>query len=64
MAVAKKFSEKADKKQDAKVMKGMTAAQKAKFIKADKVMDKKSMTVKQDMKADKAVAKKIMKKSK
>ena len=59
-----KYSEKADKKQDAKVMKGMTAAQKAKFMKADKVMDKKPMTAKQDMKADKDVAKKIMKKSK
>jgi hypothetical protein len=59
-----KYNEKADKKQDAKVMKGMTAAQKAKFMKADKAMDKKSMTAKQDMKADKAVAKKIMKKVK
>lgn len=64
MAVAKKFSEKADKKQDAKVMKGMTAAQKAKFAKADKAMDKKPLTAKQDMKADKAVAKKITKKGK
>jgi hypothetical protein len=62
--VMAKYSEKADKKQDAKVMKGMTAAQKAKFMKADKVMDKKPMTAKQDMKADKDVAKKIMKKSK
>jgi hypothetical protein len=61
MAVAKKYNEKADKKQDAKVMKGMTPAQKAKFMKADKAMDKKPMTAKQDMKADKAVARKITK---
>lgn len=64
MAVVKKkpvFSEKADKKQDAKIVKGMTPAQKAKFMKADKAMDKKIMSAKADLKADKAVAKKIKK---
>ena len=50
-----------DKKQDAKVMKGMKPAQKAAFKKADIVMDKKKMTTKADIKADKALAAKIKK---
>jgi hypothetical protein len=51
-----------DKKQDAKAKKGMTPAQKAKFDKADKKMDKKPMSRKEDEKKDKALAKKIKKK--
>ena len=53
---------KADKKQDAKVMKGMSPAQKAKFKKEDAKMDKKKPSVKEDAKMDKALAKKIKKK--
>lgn len=49
----------ADKKQDAKAMKGMTPAQKAKFKKADEKMDKKPMSKKEDAKKDAALAKKI-----
>jgi hypothetical protein len=50
----------ADKKQDAKTMKGMTPAQKAKFQKEDAKMDKnKGMTKSQDTKKDNALAKKI-----
>jgi len=52
---------KADKKQDAKTMKSMSAAQKAKFVKGDKAMDKKNLTAKQDMKADKKLAMKVKK---
>jgi len=48
-----------DKKQDAKVMKGMTPAQKAKFAKEDKNMDKKPMSRKEDLKKDTALAKKV-----
>jgi hypothetical protein len=51
-----------DAKQDAKVMKGMTAAQKKKFKKADKAMDKKKPSRAKDEKMDKALAKKIKKK--
>jgi hypothetical protein len=51
-----------DKEQDAKVMKGMTPAQKKKFAKADKAMDKKKPSRKEDTKMDKALAKKIKKK--
>jgi len=51
-----------DKKQDAKTMKGMTPAQKAKFQKEDKKMDKKPMSRKEDTKKDNALAKKIKKK--
>jgi hypothetical protein len=51
-----------DKEQDAKVMKGMTAAQKKKFAKADKAMDKKKPSRAMDEKMDKALAKKIKKK--
>ena len=54
-------SKKADKKQDAKVMKGMTPKEKGKFEKADKKMDAKKLSPKADAKADKALAKKIKK---
>jgi len=49
----------ADKKQDAKTTKGMSPAQKAKFEKEDKKMDKKPMSRKEDTKKDNALAKKI-----
>ena len=50
----------ADKKQDAKTMKGMTPAQKAKFKKGDAKMDKdKTLTKKEDTKKDNALAKRI-----
>ena len=49
----------ADKKQDAKTMKGMTPAQKAKFAKEDAKMDKKPMSKKEDVKKDAALAKKV-----
>jgi hypothetical protein len=52
-------AKKDDKKQDAKVMKGMTPAQKAKFQKEDKKMDKKPMSRKEDVKKDTALAKKV-----
>ena len=52
-------TKKDDKAQDAKVMKGMTPAQKAKFQKEDKKMDKKPMSRKEDAKKDSALAKKI-----
>jgi hypothetical protein len=51
-----------DAKQDAKVMKDMTAAQKKKFKKADKAMDKKKPSQTKDEKMDRALAKKIKKK--
>ena len=51
-----------DKKQDAKVMKGMKPFQKAAFKKADTAMDKKKPSPKQDMKMDMALRNKIMKK--
>jgi hypothetical protein len=53
---------KADKKQDAAAMKGMSPKQKAKFKKADKKMDKKKPSPAEDNKMDKALAKKIKKK--
>ena len=56
------MSKKADKKQDAKAMKGMNPAQKGKFKKEDAKMDKKKPSAKADMKMDKALAKKIKKK--
>jgi hypothetical protein len=50
----------ADKKQDAKTMKGMTPAQKKKFEKADAKMDKdKTLTKKEDTKKDNALANRI-----
>lgn len=51
-----------DKKQDAKVMKGMTPEEKGKFVKADKAMDKKKPSRKEDAKMDKTLAKKVKKK--
>ena len=51
-----------DKKQDAKVMKGMKPKQKAAFKKADVAMDKKKPSAKTDMKMDMALRNKIMKK--
>jgi len=56
------MSKKADKKQDAKVMKGMTPAQKGKFKKEDVKMDKKKPSAKADAKMDSALAKKVKKK--
>ena len=49
-----------DKKQDAKVMKGMKPKQKAVFKKADVAMDKKKPSAKADMKMDMALRKRIM----
>jgi len=63
MAMAKK-SAMSDKKQDAKVMKGMKPMQKAAFKKADVAMDKKKPSAKADMKMDMALKNKIMKKGK
>jgi hypothetical protein len=51
-----------DKKQDAKVMKGMKPKQKMAFKKADVAMDKKKPSAKADMKMDMALRNKIMKK--
>jgi len=49
-----------DKKQDAKTTKGMPAALKAKFQKADAKMDKnKNLTRKEDTKKDTALARRI-----
>ena len=50
-----------DKKQDAKVMKGMTPKQKGAFEKADKKMDAKKPSAKADVKMDKALAAKVKK---
>jgi hypothetical protein len=63
MAVIKKMamSKKADIKQDAKMMKGMTPAQKAKFKAADKKMDVKKPSAKADMRMDKSLRGRIMK---
>jgi len=55
-------AKKDDKAQDAKAMKGMTPAQKAKFQKEDKKMDKKPMSRAEDVKKDAALAKKVKKK--
>ena len=49
-----------DKKQDAKVMKGMKPKQKAAFKKADVAMDKKKPSAKADIKMDMALRKRIM----
>ena len=53
-----------DKEQDAKVMKGMTAKEKADFKKKDKKMDKKHPSPAEDKKKDKALADKIKAKDK
>ena len=50
-----------DEKQDAKAKKGMTPAQKAKFDKADKKMDAKRPSRKEDKEKDAALAKRIKK---
>ena len=50
-----------DKKQDAKVMKGMKPAQKSAFKKADSKMDAKKPNPAKDLKMDKALASKIKK---
>jgi hypothetical protein len=57
--MAKWTGSEADEKQDKKTMKGMTPAQKAKFKKADKKMDAKNPSKKEDIKKDKALAKKV-----
>jgi hypothetical protein len=60
--MAKKDS---DAKQDAKVMKNMTPAQMIEFKKKDKKMDKdKTLSRSEDVKKDKALAKKIKAKKK
>lgn len=58
MAAPKKKAS-SDKEQDAKATKGMTPAQKAKFAKEDKKMDKTPMSRSKDTEKDKALAKKI-----
>ena len=57
--MAKWTGSKADEKQDKKAMKGMTPAQKKKFEAADKKMDAKKPSKKEDIKKDAALAKKI-----
>ena len=56
-----KYTESKDKKKDAKMTKGMTPAQKAKFEKADKA-HKKPKTMAEDKKMDAKIIKKIKKK--
>jgi hypothetical protein len=53
---------KADEKADAKVMKGMTPVEKARFEAGDKKMDKKKPGKAADMKMDKKLAKDVKKK--
>lgn len=62
MAIAKKMamSKKADMKQDAAMMKGMTPSQKAKFKAADKKMDAKKPSMKADTRMDKALRNRVM----
>ena len=55
------YSEKADKKQDAKATKGLSPKQKAAFKKGDAAMDKKKPSAKADAKMDKALVAKIKK---
>ena len=55
---------KSDKKQDAKVMMGMSPKQKTAFGKADAKMDKKKPSRAKDAKMDKALAAKIKAKKK
>lgn len=61
MAAKKPMSKAADRKQDAKVTKGLSPKQKAAFKKIDSKMDKKPMTAKQDAKADRKAVKQIKK---
>jgi hypothetical protein len=58
-----KYTEEKDKKKDAKMTKGMTPAQKAKFEKADKAHGdkKKPKTMAEDKKKDANIIKKIKK---
>jgi hypothetical protein len=56
-----KYTEKSDKKQDAKDMKGMTPKQKAAFHKADD-KHRKPKSQEDDAKMDKKIIKKIKKK--
>ena len=53
-----------DEKQDKKAMKGMTPAEKKKFMAEDKKHDKKNMSKKEDMKGDKKIAARIKAKKK
>ena len=55
---------KADEKQDKKLEKGMTPAQKKKFEAADKKMDAKKPSKKEDIKKDNALAARIKGKKK
>ena len=55
------YSEKADKAQDKKIIKGLSPKQKAAFKKADTAMDKKKPSAKADAKMDKALVAKIKK---
>ena len=69
MAVKKKstppwIGSKADEKQDKKLEKGMTPAQKKKFEAADKKMDAKKPSKKEDIKKDRALAARIKGKKK
>jgi hypothetical protein len=61
-----KYTEAKDKKKDAKMTKGMTPAQKAKFEKADKAhgAKKKPKTMAEDKKIDAKIIKKIKKSDK
>jgi hypothetical protein len=59
--MAGKYTEAKDKKKDAKMTKGMTPAQKAKFENADK-QHKKPKTMAEDKKMDAKIIKKIKKK--
>ena len=52
---------KADKEQDKKAEKGMTPAQKKRFEAADKKMDSKKPSKKDDIRMDNALAKKVKK---
>jgi hypothetical protein len=56
-----KYTEKSDKKQDAKDMKGMTPKQKAAFHKADE-KHRKPKSQEDDAKMDKKIIKKLKKK--
>jgi hypothetical protein len=67
MAAKKKaaaMSRNKDMAQDKKMMTGMKPAQKKAFMKADKKMDAKKPTPKADMRMDKALRSRIMKKGK
>ena len=61
VAKSKFMTEKQDKIQDSKLMKGMTAKQKSQFKREDSKMDKKKPTAKQDIKLDRALASRIKK---